>query len=641
MMTETEQQALFERTRARIQRNLNQIAELSQTCLDPRTFFPQFLRLAVDSLTARGGAVWVLRGDGFERVAEENFASAQFDANPAQRAAIERALREIERTQKPHIIAACLQPPAPGAETANLLPFPFFYIPVVSDGRLVLVLQVWLNEAGDPRTYQDIAAFLSSWGSNAVIFLRNHQRALFATKNEEYAHLLRMQASLLGELEPREVMSVVANFTADLLKADLACLFRRKGKGWVLMAASNQEVIDQKSHQTRKMTDLAGALNATEEARTIAADEDEVLKAKLDAVNYQHVVCKLLKSPGGHADFLLCGFRHEGDPFAVNSTELLNRVGESAGKSLETAFYHHALPLRPILGSIARTINDWRMHRRKKLIVTAVVLAVLGIVLFAIPVPLKITAECVVEPSLRTLAVTEAPGKIVQVLVREGQEVKKGDLLARLNDQEYVTQLAVAEQQKLRWQVEAARAQTAGDEAERKLAEINAQREVEAIKRLEYLRSKTEIRAPIAGTIMTKNLQNREGETLDVGGAFCEIADEENYDLILQIKQNDIGDLLRALEASGRLPVDFILHSHAKHHLFTEILSVRNVSQLPEIRKDHSCFLVKMPFPENTAVEDLLKPGYTGKAKIRIGSSNLFYSWFRPFLNYWRVEWGV
>ena len=109
----------------------------------------------------------------------------------------------------------------------------------------------------------------------------------------------------------------------------------------------------------------------------------------------------------------------------------------------------------------------------------------------------------------------------------------------------------------------------------------------------------------------------------------------------LQIKQNDIGDVLNSLQARGDLPFDFILHSYPKTHFAANIDSLDRISQLPDIRKDHSFYLVKVPFPKDSPLEDLLKPGYTGKAKVRLGSSNLLYSWFRPFLNYWRVEWGV
>lgn len=642
-MTALEQQQLFEQTRARIQQNLNSVADLAQNCLDPREFFPQFVRLAVNSLSAAGGALWVQRADHFERLAEENFLSCRYDSDPVQHAAIDGFLLDIAKTRKPHIVAAAEFAPPPGAQAPanNTTPYPYFYTPIVVDDRTVLVLQIWLKEAVDPKTYRDISAFLATWGNHALVFLRNHQRVLFASKNEELAHLLRMQAALLGELDPKEVMAALVNYSADLLKADLVCLFRKRGRGWRLVAASNQEVVDEKSHQTRKLAKLADSLGPAEQAQTGPTAEQDEMQASLEEAGYRQVLWKTLKSSTLHADFLLCGFRHEGGGFPPIATDLVNRIAESAGKSLATASHYHALPLRPVLSKVAHTVHNWHSRRRKRMLIIASGLVLAAIVLLAIPVPLKITAECTVEPTRKSVALAEAAGKVRAVYVKEGQAVQKGDLIAKLEDEDYVTQLAVAEQQKLRWQVEAARAQTAGNEAERKIAEINAQREAEAIKRLQYLRSRTEIRAAATGTVLTKNLRNREGEPLQIGAPFCEIAGQDDYVLIMDIKQNDIGDLLNALKERGSLSLDFILHSHSRYHLSAEIRGVENVSQMPEIRKDHSCFLVKIPFPANSPVNNLLKPGYTGKAKIRLGRSSLLYAWFRPFLNYWRVQWGV
>lgn len=637
-MTVAEQQTLFEQTRGRIQRNLNEIAALAQRASDPREFFSRFLELAVDSLGAQGGCVWNFNAGGFERFSEIRFSSSEYESSALQRKAVDNVMAQVAQNRQQYIVAA-----GDFQEATNITPYPYFYTPVLLGERTAMILQVWLRDVGDPQGYRDIAAFLASLASHAVIFLRNHQGAVATARNEELSLLLDMQSSLLGELNPKEVSGILVNYTSDLIRADLACLFKRQGRRWRLAAASNQDAIDEKSQQSRRLIEWAGLLESGEKAQSgsVESCEDEKRRVVWESLGYEQAAWKTLRSPERHPDHLLCAFRHGAASFAPQVPEILDRLGEAAGKALDTAHHYHALPFRSVLGRIARTMHDWRSHRRHKFLVLIGVAVVVLAGLFAIPVPLKITADCSVEAAQKGAAVAEIQGKIVSVLVREGTRVEQGEVLARLGDEDYVTQLAVAEQQRVRWQVEAARAQSAGDEAERKLSEVNAQRETEVIKRLQYLRSKTEIRAPLPGIILTKNLHNREGEVLETGGVFCEISGEEGFNLVLQIKQNDIGDLMKALREKGALPVDFILHSHAKHHLATWIKGEESISQLPEIRKDHSCFLVKIPFPGDSSIDHMLKSGYTGKAKIRLGRSDLFYSWFRPFLNYWRVEWGV
>lgn len=636
-MTVAEQQALFERTRRRIQQNLQEIAALAEKATGSEGFFPPFVRLAVDSLGGVGGAVWHVKAEGFECIAAHQFDSSGFQQNPAQKRAVEHVLAEVAKLGRSHIV-----PPGGRGETEdiNTTAFPFFYTPVVSDGKVVLILQVWIPDNGDPKTYHDINAFLHSWCQHALTYLRNHQRTALVGRNEELSQLVRMQSELLGELDVREVSAVTVNYTADALRADLAALFIRHGRGWKLIAASNQDAVDEKSQQTRALSALVGDLGPAESALVRQAGEMDGA-AQFEGTDFQSVVWRTIHSRQKHPDYTIAAFRHESPGFDKTSSETLDRITTAAGRSIETAHHFHAMPLRQITSRAARWIHDWRCRRRGRLVAIGAILLALAAVLFLIPVPIKVPAVCVVEPTQLSASVAETSGKIVEVLAREGQRVRAGDLLARMDDREYATQLAVLEQQRLRWEVEGLRAQTAGSEAERKLAEVNIQRETEAMRRIEYLRSKTEIRSPIDGVVLTKNLQNRLGETLEQGAKFCEIAGDESYDLVLEIRQSDIGDLLRALEKQESLPVNFILHSHSQYQLRATIDDVRRVSELPEIRQDHSAFLLRVPFPPGSPVEDLLKPGYTGKAKVRIGSGSLFHSWFRPFFNYWRVEWGV
>ena len=66
-----------------------------------------------------------------------------------------------------------------GDAVGNSVPHPFFYSPVVLDGRVRTILQVWLKQAGDPRSYADIAAFLDGLAHHACLYLAwGHESAL-------------------------------------------------------------------------------------------------------------------------------------------------------------------------------------------------------------------------------------------------------------------------------------------------------------------------------------------------------------------------------------------------------------------------------------------------------------------------------
>lgn len=72
-------------------------------------------------------------------------------------------------------------------------------------------------------------------------------------------------------------------------------------------------------------------------------------------------------------------------------------------------------------------------HQRTWLRALAVLIALAGIAA-VIPYPLRITAECTLIPRDRAKVRSELAGVITEILVDEGQRVKRGDVIAKLDD---------------------------------------------------------------------------------------------------------------------------------------------------------------------------------------------------------------
>jgi hypothetical protein len=200
--------------------------------------------------------------------------------------------------------------------------------------------------------------------------------------------------------------------------------------------------------------------------------------------------------------------------------------------------------------------------------------------------------------------------------------------------------MAVSEQQLARHRVEAARAQASGNEPERKIAELAVRKEQEIIKRLEYLRSRTVLRSPIDGVVLTRGVQERAGEGMEKGKLFCEVGSLGSYELQIDLRQRDIGPLLDALARNGQVPVDFILHAHARQALKGELSGALQISQLPELRTNETVFLARMPFPSDS-LTDGVKSGSTGKASITLGRRPWGWLLTRPFLHYVKMNWSL
>lgn len=644
-MTASEQQALAQ-ARARIESNMSEIASLARDGrIPPAEFFQRFLDLTLGSVDAMGGAVWSVDQGQAHRVAEVSFASSGYES-PRQKTWVDNVLSHTVATSKSCVVAVQDQSPDRENAVGNEVPYPFFYTPVVLDGQTRLVVQLWLKQAGDPRHYADIAAFLEGLVQHACLYVRGVQQKVFLQRDSAARNMLKMHEEILGELDPKVLQAVVANYLVDLLPCHLAAVFRLKGKKWQVMAASNQEVVDPQAAQSQALAVLASKLPERTEGGVFPDPSSPVdpagdLARALGESGYAAVAwCHLRPSKNAPPSVMLLGCWHETPADAAMARGTMCWSASQLARAMDAATHFQHIPFRPLASAFGRVLRAWNDNRRRKVVTWVLAPALLAAGALLYPAPYKVKADCQVVPARTATVVAETNGKVLEVLAPEGASVKAGEVLARLDDSDYAIQLAVSAQQLSRLRVETARAQALGNEPERKIAELSARREEENIRRLEYLRSRTQLRSPIDGTVLTRNVHHREGEAMETGKVFCEVGSLGAYELQIDLRQQDLGSVLSALGSGRSLPVDFILHAHSRNALRGELSGVGQVSQLPEMREIQTVFTARVPFPAE-ALEGGLKAGYTGKASILLGRRPWGWILLQPFRQYWRMNWSL
>jgi multidrug efflux pump subunit AcrA (membrane-fusion protein) len=417
------------------------------------------------------------------------------------------------------------------------------------------------------------------------------------------------------------------------------------GSHWRLDFVSNQETIDQRSELVVRLCGLAARLPAGDQPAALSLDvreQAETWAEVLEPLGARQVAYAFFQ-PHHHEGKtgLIVLERHLANaPFTPVALRQLSWARQQLSRALLAATTHREVPFRRVLHPVTRARGMWKRRQRLRLAAwIGLPVALLALWLF-VPWTLHVDGDCTVEPQQEVTVAAETSGKIERVLVDEGQYVDKGELLAKLEDEDLRTQMAVTIQDVSKWQSEANRYQAAGDDAQRRVSEINLLSSQARLDRLRFLQSRTELRAPIDGVILTKNLANRVGEAMETGKSFCEIAGRDLYEVQIDLRDQDLGVLLDALHRSGELPVDFILHAQTALRLHTMIRGTKSISETTHVKPGGSFFQVRADFPVDNALAASLKPGYTGKAKIDLGRHRLAEVMMRKFLDYWRVEWS-
>ena len=175
-----------------------------------------------------------------------------------------------------------------------------------------------------------------------------------------------------------------------------------------------------------------------------------------------------------------------------------------------------------------------------------------------------------VEARRSSLVATEVAGLVVEIFVREGDRVRRGQSLARLKqvsvDLRLLAHKGEADEARSRLALARSAHQRASDLFEQELISVaqldNAVSELAAwqgrvaqleaeLELLEVERAVTTVRAPFAGVIASKEVT--EGEWITAGGTTFELVDTENLELALEVPEA----LVSGIEPGGRVSIVF------------------------------------------------------------------------------------
>ena len=202
--------------------------------------------------------------------------------------------------------------------------------------------------------------------------------------------------------------------------------------------------------------------------------------------------------------------------------------------------------LQPLLDRKKRFLA-LEKHRRAAL-VAGVAAAILF--LLAFPLPLRVAGNAVVAPAHMAHLGSEFEGVIRQVNVREGDVIKRGEIIASLEDWEYRSALAAARAKYQTAIAQADRALASGDGSEAGMDRAQADFWGAEVARAQQRLEKTAIRSPIDGVIATPQLENLVGHKVKDGESFVDVVDNSQALVDVAVDEGDVG-LLRVGEMTS------------------------------------------------------------------------------------------
>ena len=335
-------------------------------------------------------------------------------------------------------------------------------------------------------------------------------------------------------------------------------------------------------------------------------------------------VGSVLLSSRGKAVGVLTFERNAGTAFSADELHGFEAIGGLLGPLVETRIELHSW----FAGRLPRRLRAFWQHlrdpRRPAFRVAIGAIAVFLLVITLVDVDYRVSAKSVVEGEVQRSVVAPFEGFIREAPVRAGMTVRKGDVMASLDDRDLLLErqrwTAERQQHERRYRDALSRHERAGSQVS--LAQVAESESQLALVEEKLARSR--VLAPFDGVVVTGDLTQLLGSPVERGKLLFEVAPLDAYRVILKVDDRDIRHV-RAGQA-GRL----VLTGLAADALD---FKVQNIS-MAQAEEGQNLFRVEARLDRSDVK---LRPGMEGVGKVTVGERSYAWIWTHRMLDWLRL----
>lgn len=383
-----------------------------------------------------------------------------------------------------------------------------------------------------------------------------------------------------------------------------------KGGNWRVEAISDVEAVESRSEHAAGLQQCFAAFNVSSSVVTGQTAEPRQVQALADycqLAGTQDAVFLPLSAEGRLVGGMLVG---------AGAAQLEGRgFGESA------AFV--AAQFGPPWALVQRTSQAWHQQLGKALMEHCPVglrkhfwILALGVTgLLFCPVPYRVSCQNELHPVQRRFLAAPFEGVLESVLARSGDLVEKDQLLARMDGSNLELERSGLQAQLAAALKKRDSALASGNIAESQIARSEARRCESQLALVDSKLSRLELRSPMAGVVVSGDMDKVEGARLEMGKSLFEVAPLEKMMVELQVPEADSRHVREGQVATMKFnayPFRTWEGKVARVHPRSELVGEANV------------FIAEV---ELNNQDGILRPGMKGWGKVSAGWQPLGWIW--------------
>ncbi len=503
--------------------------------------------------------------------------------------------------------------------------------PILLNDTTVAIVAVAISIRSEPQ--QHAVLQLLRWGGLWV-------ETLIREQHEYKRHNLAFPQKLLSTVLTQPTSETAIVEAVNQFASEFACervsIGLRKGPLVILKSLSHISRFDPRTQFVRAIE------NAMEESLdqgcTIvypesSQDTSMTNNRSHSALATQHgtvAICTLGLQGQSNTFGALCLERSSSQPFNNAEVLMLEYSARQLGLVLELKQQDECSIWQKALSSVLKATGSLFGTTYLKLKLFLLAIVVLLLVISVIDGTHKVTAPSSIEGAVRQLLVAPQDGYIKQAHFRAGDEVKKGQLIASLDDRNL--QLELQKWQSERNQVEKKylNALASGDRTEVGINKAQLDQVDAEIQLTSNALEQTRLTAPFDGVVVSGDLSQSLGAPIENGQVLFEVGLLNNYRVVLEVDEHDVDGI--SVGKSGHMIVAALPQSSFE-------FTVNQIIPLAVSGESGNYFRVEASLEEPS---ELLRPGMRGVAKVELGERNLLWIWTHTLLDRIRLwAWSV
>ena len=404
--------------------------------------------------------------------------------------------------------------------------------PLLKDDRVLGVVEV-LNKLDETQFDDDDLFFLNSVGEQAGLAVHNANLLKAERKVHELGALLTLSKEITSTLDLDHILTTLVHQAADVLPFDRCTIGLYDGAKFYLAAVSGESEVP----STPEMKRLREILEwVGEDYEAVSADcedgtwtsqpekPDPRLVPYLTERQMNGFYARSLRDDQGTLGVIALE-SGEAEFLSESQLETLEILASQVTVAIRNARLYQNVPLIRVWQPVAETRQKLRSvaaGRRIELLTRALVV---GVLLVAVPWPLRVDGTAKVVPAQRRVVTAESEGIIKQVFIHDGERVEAGTALAQLDTGEIGVRLETARAQLALARHDLAEAENHRDMDAAGKARLHMDIAQAAVDLESDRLSRARLVAPIDGLVVTPKVEEKVGRLITRGETFCELVE--------------------------------------------------------------------------------------------------------------------